>query len=128
MRYHRHLSTGGFDVPDRFANGRDLLGIDVGDLDAKFLTQRELQLNHSNWVSTEVFRKVRSHGHTVTRHAKLRDDYFLYSIEDLFLFHGRPTGTLLNSTRNILQHKISSNFLSRKVPQPPYLLITDAAG
>jgi hypothetical protein len=31
-------STNGFDVVDRFTNGRDLLGIGVRDLDAKFLT------------------------------------------------------------------------------------------
>jgi hypothetical protein len=55
-------STNGLDVADRFTNGRDLLGIDVGDFDAKFLTQRELQLDQSNWVSTEIFCKARRHG------------------------------------------------------------------
>src|SRR5262249_52112494 len=66
-------STLSLDVGDRFANGRDLLRIGVGDFDPKFLTQRELQLNHSNWVSTEVLRKARIHSYTVRRHAELRD-------------------------------------------------------
>jgi hypothetical protein len=35
-------SDHGLDVGDRFANGRDLLGIGVGDFDVEFLPERKL--------------------------------------------------------------------------------------
>jgi hypothetical protein len=83
-------TTNGLDVADRFTNGRDLLRIPIGNFYAKFLPQREFQLDHSNRVSTQVFRKARSHCYVARRHAELRDNNFLDSIQDLFLFNAPP--------------------------------------
>src|ERR1051326_7411354 len=70
------------DVLDGVADGDDLLGVLVGDLDVEVLLERHDQLDRVERVRAQVFDELRGRRHVVLFDAELLDDDLLHLLLD----------------------------------------------